>query len=91
MAVMIAQCVCDGKHESKGIWNTHNGVIRMNSSIKSGKGASSRRIWKRLDDINEDRVTAEFPGPPSVCIISAQCEKLPGHLAMNLKVNHFHL
>lgn len=61
MAASIAQCVCDGKHESKGIWNAHNGVIRMNSSIKSSKGPSSHGIWKKLDDVNEDRVTAGLP------------------------------
>lgn len=67
MAVRIAQCVCDGKHESRGIWNAHNGVIRMNSSIKSGKGTSSHRIWKKLDDVNEDRVTAGLPAQQKGC------------------------
>lgn len=61
MAARVAQCVCDGKHESKGIWNARNGVIRMNSSIKSSKGPTSHGIWKKLDDVNEDRVTAGLP------------------------------
>ena len=68
MAVMIAQCVCDGKHESEGIWNEHNGVMRMNSSIKSGQGISSYRIWRKHDDGNEDRVMAGSPVQPSLCI-----------------------
>lgn len=72
MAVRIAQRVCDGKHESKGIWNAHNGVIRMNSSIKSGKGTSSHGIWKKLDGVNEDRVTEGLPVQPSVHISTVQ-------------------
>ena len=63
MAIII--CVCDGKHESKGIWN---GVIRMNILIKSGKGISNHRIWKKLDVINVDRVTAGSPVQPSMYI-----------------------
>lgn len=42
MAIMM--CVCDGKHDSKGMWNEYNEVIRMNSLIKSSKGISSLRI-----------------------------------------------
>ena len=90
MAVRIAQCVCDGKHESKGIWNAHNGVIRMDSSIKSGKGASSHKIWKNLDEVNEDRVTAGLSQCSQVCV-SAQYEKVAKAPGFNLKVDHFHL
>lgn len=83
MAVIIAQCVCDGKQESKGIWNEHNGVMRTNSSIKSGEGISSYRIWKIPDDGNEDRVIAGAPVQPSLCY-QRSMRRFPMHPGVNL-------
>lgn len=51
--------MCDGRHGFKGVWKERNRVTRMNNSIKSGKGISSHKIWKKNpDDGAAGRVTA---------------------------------